>query len=157
MAGVESAMAAKSAIKSIPNIPEKDFFRVLKMVPTIVVEVLVKDERGILLGKRNTEPFKEMWHLTGGFVYYNETISDAVRRVAKRETGADAEIVKFLGVYEYINDDPRGHIIGLAHIAKIAGGKIAPNQDNTELKFFKAPPDDMIPYQKKIFDDAMKS
>ena len=122
-------------IKSIPNLSEKEFLHVLKIVPTVVVEVIVKGEDGILLGKRNTEPFKGMWHLTGGFIYYNERVADAVKRVAKRETGADVEIVKFLGVYEYINDDPRGHIIGLAHIVKMVGGKIAQNPDNTELKW----------------------
>jgi len=144
-------------VKSIPNLPKKDFDMVLKMVPTTVVEVIVKNENGILLGKRNTQPFLGMWHLTGGFVYYNEKISDAVKRVGKREIGTDVEIVKLLGIYEYINDDPRGHMIGLAHIVKIRGGTIAPNPDNTELKYFKSAPDDMIPYQKSIFNDAIKN
>jgi len=146
-----------SKIRSIPNLTNEEFLHVLKQVPTIVVEAIIVGENGILLGKRNTEPFKGMWHLTGGFVYYNEKISEAVIRVAKRETGANVEIVKFLGVYEYINDDPRGHIIALAHIIKIAGGTVAPNSDNTELEYFRRAPEDMIPYQKKIFNDALKS
>jgi len=145
------------SIKSVPNLSKTDFLNVLKMVPTVVVEVIVKDENGILLGKRNTEPFKGLWHFTGGFIQYNEKITDAVKRVAKRETGADVEIVKLLGVYEYINDDPRGHILALAHIVKIVGGTVAPNPDNTELKYFRSAPEDMIPYQKKIFLDALKS
>ena len=143
-------------IKSIPNLSKEDFERVLKMVPMVVVEAIVKDENGILLGKRNTEPFRGMWHLTGGFVYYNEKLSDAVKRVAKREIGADIEIVKMLGVYEYINDDPRGHIIAHAYLVRIAGGTVASNPDNTELKYFRRTPEDMIYYQKKIFADAMK-
>lgn len=147
----------ESKIRSIPNLSKKDFDRVLKMVPTTVVEVIVKNDNCILLGKRNTSPFRGMWHLTGGFVYYNEKITDAVKRVAKREIGADVEIVRLLGVYDYINDDPRGHIIGLAHIVKIVGGTVAPNPDNSELTYFQSPPDDMISYQKKIFDDAMKN
>jgi len=72
----------ETKVKSIPNLSKIDFDRVLKMVTTTVVEVIVKNENGILLGKRNTEPFRGMWHLTGGFVYYNEKISDAVKRVA---------------------------------------------------------------------------
>ncbi len=162
-----------SMVRSIPHLSKREFLRVLKTVPTVVVEAIVKNENGILLGKRNTEPFKGLWHFTGGFVNYNEKISDAVNRVAKRETGADVEIVKFLGVYEYIHDDPRGHIIALAYLVKIAEGtvmkpsvssfltpdalKIAPTPDNTELKYFRSAPEDMIPYQKKIFSDAMKS
>ncbi|VVB55320.1 ADP-ribose pyrophosphatase [uncultured archaeon] len=147
----------ETQVKSIPNLSQKEFDRVLKIVTTTIVEVIVKNENSILLGKRNTEPFRGMWHLTGGFVHYNEKISDAVKRVAKRETGADVEVVKLLGVYEYINDDPRGHMIALAHIVKIVGGTIAPNPDNTELKHFKSAPEDMIPHHKKVFNDAMKN
>lgn len=142
--------------KSIPNLSESDFNRVLKMVPTTCIEVIIKDdEKGILLGRRNTEPFKGMWHLTGGFLHYNEKIADAVKRIAKRETGAEVEIVKLLGIIEYINQDPRGHIIGIAYIAKLVGGKIAPNPDNLELQYFKEPPKNIIPYHKKIFEDAL--
>ncbi len=65
--------------------------------------------------------------------------------------------MKFLGAYEYINDDPRGHIIALAYIVRIISGAIAPNPDNTELKYFISAPEDMILYQKKIFTDAMKA
>lgn len=143
-------------IKSSPNIPKAEFDRILKQVPTVVVEVIARNEKGILLGKRNTEPFKGFWHFTGGFVHYNERVADAVKRVAKREIGTDVEITGFLGAYEYIHDDPRGHIIALAHIVKIVDGYIATNSDNTELKYFKTPPKDMIPYQKKVFMDAMK-
>jgi len=144
-------------IKSMPNLSKEDFERVLKQAPTTVVEVLIKDARRVLLGRRNTEPFKGMWHITGGFIHYNERIADAVKRVAKRETGADVEIVRPLGVYEYIHDDPRGHIIGHAFIVKVAGGKIAANPDNSDLQFFKSAPDDMIPYQKKIVEDALRN
>lgn len=135
------------------------------MVPTVVVEAIVKCKDGILLGKRNTEPFKGLWHFTGGFVHYNEKLSDAVKRVAKRETGADVEITKMLGVYEYINDDPRGHIIALAYLVRIVGGsvmkpsvssfltpdalKIAPNPDNTELKYFRSAPEDIFRIRRR--------
>ncbi|CAG0996077.1 GDP-mannose mannosyl hydrolase [Flavobacteriales bacterium] len=68
-------------VKSIPNLSKIDFDGVLKMVPTTVVEVIVKNENGILLGKRNTQPFHGMWHLTGGFVHYNEKISESDLRI----------------------------------------------------------------------------
>lgn len=143
-------------LKSLPNLSKAEFNRVLKQVPTTVVEVLIKTEKGIILGRRNTEPFKGMWHIPGGFINYNERIADAVKRVARRETGADVEIVKPLGIYEYINADPRGHMIAHAHVVKIVGGGIAPNPDNSELQFFAAPPEDMIFYQKRLVEDACR-
>lgn len=142
--------------KAIPNLSHEEFLAVCKIVPTVVVEVLVKNKDGILLGKRNTDPFRGLWHFTGGFLYYNEKVADAVKRIAKREIGIDVEIVKFLGAYEYINADPRGHMIALVHIARQVGGKIAPTPDNSDLQFFKEPPEDMISHQKKIFEEAMR-
>lgn len=65
----------ETEIKSIPNLSKIEFDRVLKMVTTTVVEVIVKNESRILLEERNTEPFRGMRHLPGGFVHYNEKIS----------------------------------------------------------------------------------
>lgn len=129
----------------------------MKMVPTCFVEVIVKNENGILLGKRNTTPFKGMWQLTGGIIYFNEPIAHTVKRVAKREIGVHVKIVKFLGAYEYIKKDPRGHLIGLAYLVTITSGTIASNPDNSELTYFKKIPKNMVSFHKKIFRDALKA
>jgi len=78
-----------------------------------------------------------------------------VKRIAKREIGVRVKIVKFLGFYEYINNDPRGHLVALAFIVKRIGGKIKKNRENSDFKYFKKIPKDMIYYQKKILRDAL--
>lgn len=49
----------------MPDIPKDELSRIMKQVPIMGVEVIIKGERGILLGKRNTEPFRGLWHLPG--------------------------------------------------------------------------------------------
>ncbi|MCK5233812.1 MAG: NUDIX hydrolase [Candidatus Aenigmarchaeota archaeon] len=146
------------ARKIIPHLSDKEFSRALNVMPTVVVEVLVKDSTGkILLGRRNTTPFKGMWQFTGGFVYKDEKVSDAAKRIAKREIGIDIKIDKFIGFYEYIKKDPRGHLIALVYSAKEIRGVISPTLDNTELKFFGRPPKNIVSFHKKIFMDALRT
>jgi len=139
----------------IPFLPQEDFEWVESMVPITCIDIIVKENRKVLLGKRNTYPYKGLWHIPGGLLYFNETIKDAIKRIAKREIGLDVEIVNFLSIHEYIDEDPRGHFIGLAYIVKSIGGKIIENEFNSDLQFFDNVPYDAIPCQKEIIRDAL--
>ncbi len=134
----------------IPNLLQEDFDFVQKAVPMICVDIIVKNNNTVLLGKRNTYPFKGMWHIPGGLIYYNETIKEAIYRVAKREIGLEVEVIKQLPIHEYINEDPRGHFIGLTYIVKKVSGNIKVNEFNSELKYFDCLPDNMNPCQIDI-------
>jgi len=134
----------------LPFLSQKDFDFVQKAVPMICVDVIVKDNNKILLGKRKTYPFKGLWHIPGGLIYYNESIQDAINRISKRETGLEVEIVKQISLHEYINEDPRGHFIGLNYIVKKTGGEIKINKYNSELKYFDYIPNDINPCQIDI-------
>ncbi len=56
---------------SIPNLSEAEFDFVQKAVPMICIDPIVKDNTKVLLGRRNTYPFKGLWHIPGGLIYYN--------------------------------------------------------------------------------------
>ena len=43
----------------------------------------------VLLVKRNTYPFKDMWCLPGGFLDVNLQLEDNARRILKNETNLD--------------------------------------------------------------------
>lgn len=135
---------------SIPNLSKKEFDFVQKSVPMICVDLIVKNNNKVLLGKRNTYPYKGLWHIPGGLIHYNETIKDALNRVAKRETGLEIEPIKQLSFHEYINEDPRGHFIGINYIVKKIGGNLKINEFNSELKYFNYIPDNMNPWQIDI-------
>ncbi len=149
-------MIDKSLNKNcIPFLSQEDFNFVQKAVPMICIDIIVKDNNKILLGKRNTCPYKGLWHIPGGLLYYNETIKDAINRISKREIGLEVEVVKQLPHYEYIYVDPRGHFIGLTYIVKSVGGEIKVNKFNSDLQYFNHIPKDLIPCQQFLIKEAL--
>ena len=97
--------------------PEKlsyeNFLESLKLSPRLVVELVIANNKGeILLLKRDKEPFKGHWHLPGGFLLKGELISDCIKRLSKDELGTQiADNGRFMGIFENIDGDPRGHIL----------------------------------------------
>ena len=143
-------------MKRVPNLPQKTFLRINKMVPLIGVEVILKNRKGILLAKRNIQPFKGRWHLPGGSIGYNEKIIDAVKRIAKRETGTNVKIIKYMGYYDVIHMDPRGPRVEHVFLVKQVGGRIKTNNENRDLRFFEKIPKNLLSYHKPLFRAALK-
>jgi len=125
-------------IRHTPNLTEEELRTVMKMKPTVSVDLLIRDTQGrFLLGRRNTEPYKNSWQVVGGMIYYNEKTGDAIRRIALKETGLTVFNPVFSDVYDFINDvDPRGHVVCLAYVITDYSGELSINEDNTELQFF---------------------
>jgi 8-oxo-dGTP diphosphatase len=69
----------------------------------------------IVLVQRNQEPFKEFWALPGGFINMDETLASACQRELAEETGLDLTELKFYGIYDAIDRDPRGRTISAAY------------------------------------------
>ena len=65
----------------------EEFKTIYSKVPRLTVEVIVKTDKGILFTKRLIPPYVGSWHFPGGTVYYKETITDAIERVAQDELG----------------------------------------------------------------------
>lgn len=88
----------------------------------------------ILLGKRRGEPFKGYWGTFGGFVEWNETVEDTLRRETKEESGLDVTSSKLLGVYSNPARDPRGTIT-VAYVVEVDGTPKA-GDDIEDVKWF---------------------
>lgn len=142
-------------IRQIPFLSQEDFEFVQKAAPMICIDIIVEDNNKILLGMRNTFPYKGLWHVPGGLLYNDEKIIDATNRITKREIGLEVKPIKMLGIYEYIDVDPRGHFIGLTYIVKKTGGEININTFNSDLQYFDHVPKDSIPCQQIIIRDAL--
>ena len=81
--------------------------------------VIVNDEK-ILLIKRGADPYKDFWALPGGYVDWDESTLDAVRREVKEELNLDVESADLIGVY----GDPRRHpkqVVDIAYSVKTTG------------------------------------
>lgn len=68
------------------------------------VTAIVRNDRGELLMIERTD--NGLWALPGGAQDVGESVTDAVRREVKEETGIDVEVTGFSGIYS----DPR-HVI----------------------------------------------
>ena len=58
-----------------------------------------------------------------------EFLEEAVVREAKEETGLDIQVERLLGIYDDPKRDPRGHVISIAYVCKVAGGALKAGSD----------------------------
>ena len=101
--------------------------------PTTTI-LIVDGESKILMTQRTREPFKGWWCLPGGFIEYEESPEEAVKREGKEEVGLDVQNPKLVGVYQ-IDNDPRGMHIDIIYSAKL-NGTVNANQEISEHKLF---------------------
>lgn len=82
------------------------FKTVINSTPLISIDLLVKKDNKILLGKRINKPAKGYLFSIGGRVYKNETIDSAMMRIAKNELNIELKSKpRFIGVFEHFYDD----------------------------------------------------
>ena len=117
--------------------------------PSLTVDVVIKAKGGVVLIRRENEPYRGKWALPGGFVRYGERVELAAEREAKEETGLRVKLQKLLGVYSEPGRDPRGHVISLCFSARPVSGRLKAASDAGEVKIFKR-----IPWGKLAFDHA---
>ena len=75
-----------------------------------------------------------------------------VKIVAKNEVNLDVEIISFVGTYD-IKRRFR-HDISHVFLTRILKGEIKLDFQSSDANFFSKPPNTMISFQKKIWNDA---
>lgn len=71
--------------------------------------VIVRDGKALIV-KRAHEPRKGEWSLPGGLVDLGESLTDAVRREIKEETGLEVELGPIIETFDRIHRDAEGRI-----------------------------------------------
>ncbi len=121
--------------------------------PTTAV-VLENSEGKILLVKRNSEPYKGMWDLPGGFIEPQETAEESARREIKEELGIEVGTFKIIGTFwsYYTYQNVEYPILGIGLVGKIKKPNFKINKEEiAELKFFAK---NEIPLEKVAFKDV---
>ncbi len=124
--------------------------------PFSTVDAIIEINGGVVLIQRSNPPFG--FALPGGFVDYNESLEDAVRREMKEETDLDLEDLRQFHTYSEPGRDPRFHTIGTVFIAK-GEGKPKAGDDAAGLKIVKfdeIEKFDLAFDHKKILQDYLK-
>lgn len=122
----------------------KDLFTYEYERPALTVDVVIytiKDgDLKVLLIQRNTEPFKEMWAIPGGFVINGETLEIAAKRELYEETGVKDIYLEQLYSFGNPGRDPRGWVVTVAYFALISSDnlRIIANTDAQDVRWFSA-------------------
>jgi len=120
----------------------KIFKTVVDSTPLISVDLLIKRGNKILLGKRMNNPAKGYFFSMGGRVYKNETIDNAMARIAKNELSIKLKLMpKFIGVFEHfyndgIYQDVSTHYINLAYEIEVTEVSNFPVEQHSEYQWF---------------------
>lgn len=88
--------------------------------PGLTSDAVVLRGDEVLLIKRAKDPAQGKWALPGGFCDVGERTAETCLRELKEETGLEGEVVDLLGVYDDPARDPRGHVVSVAYIVRVA-------------------------------------
>jgi colanic acid biosynthesis protein WcaH len=128
-------------------IPQEEWETIVRNVPVVSVDLLVRYRDGIVFGKRVNEPAKGSWFVPGGRIFKGETRREAVNRIAADELGLKIEIVESLGAFEHfyqtsdVDDVESKHYLANGYVVDAVDGALSSDAQHTELRVFDSPPD----------------
>lgn len=125
---------------------QQEFNSIYSRVPRLTVEVIIKNVNDeIYLTKRAIEPCRGQWHLPGGTVRFGEPMTDAVKRIAKRELGINVERLQNNGYIEYPSHYKNGldSPVGIVFEVTDYSGNPTINQESQNSGWFNKTPDNM--------------
>jgi colanic acid biosynthesis protein WcaH len=97
------------------RIPDDEWETVVRNVPIVSIDLVVRSADGIILGKRTNRPAKGEWFVPGGRVHKHERLVEATHRVASEELGIEIEVIERLGAYEHLYHDAELDDVGGKH------------------------------------------
>lgn len=144
------------------RIPDAEWETIVRNVPIVSVDLVVRHGDGVVLGRRRNEPAKGEWFVPGGRVRKNERLEAAVHRVAAEELGTSVRIDRRLGVYEHLYDvadvdaDDGKHYVPVGYEVTAVGDGFEPDDQHDALRTFAPPVEDvdLHPYVRAYLADA---
>ena len=124
---------------------EKLFKIVGEAAPLVSIDILIKYENRILLGKRINKPAKGYFFSIGGRIMKNETIQLAIQRIMSNELNIQLKSAPtFINLFEHfysdgIFDGISSHYVGLLYEYEVGDNidlKCLPNEQHNEYKWF---------------------
>ena len=124
------------------------------------VSAVILTPEGLLLQRRSDN---QLWGLPGGGVEPGESVSAAVVREVREETGLEVTPVRLIGVYSLPENGqivtyPDGnvtHYISTSFECRIVGGTLACGEESLELSWFdpeRLPAELMPMHRIRVFD-----
>lgn len=126
------------------------------------VSALIRDPSGAILLQRRAD--NEQWGLPGGSVEIGESVTAAIIREVREETGLAVSVRRLIGVYSdpafQVVRYPNGrvtHYVNTCFECGIEGGALATSPETLDVRFF--PPDalpaDLVPLHRIRIADGL--
>ena len=118
------------------------FKTIIDSAPLISIDILLKKDNKFLLGRRVNKPAQGYFFSIGGRINKNETIDNAMARVALNELNIDLKsVLKFIGVFEHFYDDSiyenvSTHYVNIAYEYEVEEIPDLPAKQHSEYKWF---------------------
>jgi len=118
------------------------FKTVVDSTPLISIDILLTKDNKFLLGRRVNKPAQGYYFSTGGRINKNESIDNAMARVALNELNIELKsIPKFIGVFEHFYDDSSyenvsTHYVNITYEYEVEEIPDLPTEQHSEYKWF---------------------
>ena len=105
----------------------------------VAVSALIRDDQGRILMIHRTD--NDMYSIPGGGVEAGETVSEAVIREVKEETGIDVRVIDMVGVFsnpEHVIAYDDGEVrqeFSLCFIAEPTGGELRTSSESKDVRW----------------------
>jgi len=105
--------------------------------PQLAVSAGIFRDGKILLVRRAREPARGIYTFPGGRVEFGESLTEAVAREIREETGLSIEIIGLIGYREALpgRTGGHGHFVILPFAARWAGGEVALNDELDDARW----------------------
>jgi ADP-ribose pyrophosphatase YjhB (NUDIX family) len=140
--------------------PEPDVSKVTALRPSVAA-IVANAEGHVLLQRRSDNG---LWGLPGGSVEIGESVTEAIVREVREETGLAVEVGRLIGVYSdpafqvfRYRDGTVVHYINTLFACRVVGGTLQTCEESLDLEFFDPTrlPEGMLLTHRIRVQDAM--
>ena len=106
--------------------------------PLIGVGAVVVHQGRVLLVRRGTEPLRGHWSLPGGLIEVGESLTDALKREVREETGLVVDVVELVELLDRIHRHEgrvRYHYVIADYLCTVAGGELRAASDADDVRW----------------------
>ena len=106
--------------------------------PLVGVGAVIVHQARVLLVRRGTEPLRGRWSLPGGLVEIGESLTEAVTREVREETGLIVEPVELIELLDRIHREGervRYHYVIADYLCRLVGGELLAASDADAVRW----------------------